>query len=284
MRGEHLLDLGGQRRRVHRFGEDAQPAALARRLGRQRAADRGDEAAPRPDAAQLGDRVRPVGVVEGEDRGLREDVGAAAGRRMIGVALDLGGPTLVALDQQPGGDAAERHRGGEEQRLAGHDVLGHAARRARSARRAGAVQPVTPASASDAPISFRKPRRPTGSFHSEALAGNSRWRNSWNSGVSATASRLRQYCGPLAASSRARMAFEIRGSALIVLVPSAFAASPSSAVRRAAATTSSARMVWCRPSALSGGTPSSWSGSGSCIRRPAAARAPPAPPRGRSPS
>ena len=43
---------------------------------------------------------------------------------MIGVALDLGRPALVALDQQPGGDAAERHRGGEEQRLARDDVLG----------------------------------------------------------------------------------------------------------------------------------------------------------------
>ena len=55
------------------------------------------------------------------------------------------------------------------------------------------VQPVTPASASEALMSLRNPRRPTGSVHSDALAGNSRWRNCWNSGVSATASRLRQY-------------------------------------------------------------------------------------------
>ena len=43
---------------------------------------------------------------------------------MIGVAFDLGRPALVALDEQPGRDAAERHRGGEEQRLAGDDLFG----------------------------------------------------------------------------------------------------------------------------------------------------------------
>ena len=43
---------------------------------------------------------------------------------MIRVALDLGRPALVALDQDPGGDAAQRDRGGEEQRLAGNDLLG----------------------------------------------------------------------------------------------------------------------------------------------------------------
>ena len=99
------------------------PAPLLAACAGQRAADRGDEAAPRTDAAQFGDGLRAVGVVEGEDRRLREDVGAAAGGRMIGIAFDLGRAALVALDQQAGGDAAERHGGGEEQRLAGHDVL-----------------------------------------------------------------------------------------------------------------------------------------------------------------
>src|SRR5688572_9397068 len=68
------------------------------------------------------------------------------------------------------------------------------------------VQALTPASASDAPISFRNPRRPTGSSHSDAFCGNSRWRNSLNSGVSASASRLRQYSRPRVPSSRARSA------------------------------------------------------------------------------
>src|SRR5687767_14237617 len=66
------------------------------------------------------------------------------------------------------------------------------------------VQALTPASASEAPISFRNPRRPTGSSHSEAFCGNSRCRNSLNSGVSETASRLRQYSRPRLPSSLVR--------------------------------------------------------------------------------
>src|SRR5687767_4173898 len=66
------------------------------------------------------------------------------------------------------------------------------------------VQALTPASVNEAPISFRKPRRPTGSSHSEAFCGNSRCRNSLNSGVSETASRLRQYSRPRLPSSLVR--------------------------------------------------------------------------------
>jgi hypothetical protein len=123
--GEDLLDLSGQRRRVDRLGEDAQAGALAGRLCRQRAAHRRDEPAPRPHAAELRDRVRAIRIVEGEDRRLGEQVGAAAAGRVVDVALDFGRAAFVALDQQPGGDAAERHRRGEEQRLAGDNVLGH---------------------------------------------------------------------------------------------------------------------------------------------------------------
>ena len=43
---------------------------------------------------------------------------------MLRVALDLGRPSLVALDEQAGGDAAERHRRREEQRPAGDQLLG----------------------------------------------------------------------------------------------------------------------------------------------------------------
>jgi hypothetical protein len=38
---------------------------------------------------------------------------------MIRVAFDLGRAAFVALDEQRRGDAAERHRGGEKERLAG---------------------------------------------------------------------------------------------------------------------------------------------------------------------
>src|SRR5580700_2279035 len=58
------------------------------------------------------------------------------------------------------------------------------------------TQPVMPASAMDAPITLRKPRRETESTHSDAPLGNSRCRASWNAGLPASSSRLRQYSGP----------------------------------------------------------------------------------------
>src|SRR6202040_4096407 len=54
-----------------------------------------------------------------------------------------------------------------------------------------------PASAMDAPITLRKPRRETESTHSEAPFGNSRCRASWKAGLPASSSRLRQYSGPV---------------------------------------------------------------------------------------
>src|SRR5438132_159385 len=55
------------------------------------------------------------------------------------------------------------------------------------------TQPLKPASASDAPINFRKVRRSTGSFHSSAAWGNSRLTNSSKMGESASSSSVRQY-------------------------------------------------------------------------------------------
>src|SRR6266446_2314290 len=46
-------------------------------------------------------------------------------------------------------------------------------------------------------MTLRKPRRETESTHSEAPLGNSRCRASWNSGLPASSSRLRQYSGPV---------------------------------------------------------------------------------------
>ena len=54
------------------------------------------------------------------------------------------------------------------------------------------VHPASPASAIDAPITFRKLRRETGSIHSEACEGNSFATISANSGVSASSSTDRQ--------------------------------------------------------------------------------------------
>src|SRR5579863_9856451 len=62
-----------------------------------------------------------------------------------------------------------------------------------------------PASASDAPMIFRKLRRPSSSIHSEAWRGNSRCRNSWKPSRDVSSSRLRQYPAPFACSSRCRI-------------------------------------------------------------------------------
>ena len=52
------------------------------------------------------------------------DVGGAEAAGMLRVALDLGGPSKVTFRQQADADAAERHGGGVEQRLAGDDLFG----------------------------------------------------------------------------------------------------------------------------------------------------------------
>ena len=105
----------------------------------------------------------PIGVVQRKHRGLVEDVGGPAAGRVVGIALDLGGPARVAFHQQADRAAGESHRGGEEQRLARHDVfrridIGHDV-----GRGAGFTeQPLKPASASDAPINVRNWRRLSG--------------------------------------------------------------------------------------------------------------------------
>src|SRR6478672_5437165 len=63
------------------------------------------------------------------------------------------------------------------------------------------VQPASPANAIDAPASLRKPRRETGSTHSEAWRGNSRSSSSPKAFWSASSSKVRQYFGPLASAS-----------------------------------------------------------------------------------
>src|SRR5215218_8760552 len=65
-------------------------------------------------------------------------------------------------------------------------------------------QPVSPASARDAPISLRNVRRSAPSSHSEACCGNSWCRSSSNSRVPASSSRLCQYSRPRLFSSFAR--------------------------------------------------------------------------------
>src|SRR5947208_8966521 len=74
------------------------------------------------------------------------------------------------------------------------------------------VHPLKPASASDAPISCRKFLRETPSFQTEACRGNSRCSMSRKPSLSASSSRLRQYCLPSSFSSLARTCFRSSGS------------------------------------------------------------------------
>ena len=80
--------------------------------------------APRADVAELHDRLRAIRIVKREHRTLREQVGCALARGMIGIAFDLRRPAFVAFDQQARADAAVRHRGREKQRLAGNFFFG----------------------------------------------------------------------------------------------------------------------------------------------------------------
>src|SRR3954451_21170927 len=83
------------------------------------------------------------------------------------------------------------------------------------------AQPVRPAIAIDAPITFRKPRRLSVASQISAPCGNS-WRSrSWKSAVSASSSRLRQYSLPRRPARRARSAARFSGSLVIHLLHSA---------------------------------------------------------------
>ncbi len=72
------------------------------------------------------------------------------------------------------------------------------------------AQAPRPASASEAPISFRKRRRPTASSQCDAKRGNSRWRSSSKPSLSVNSSRLSQYSFPRERPSSSRMRLRSR--------------------------------------------------------------------------
>ncbi len=69
------------------------------------------------------DMLRAVWIVQVKQRSLRKGIGTAAVIRMLGVAVDLDGPELVALYQQRHAAGAERMRRGKIHRLAKHQIL-----------------------------------------------------------------------------------------------------------------------------------------------------------------
>jgi hypothetical protein len=123
-RGQEAADLRGQRGRGDGLGEDADPRAAAPRLRDEDRAHGRDEGVPGPDLSAIGERLRAVRVVEVQDLGLGEEVGRAEARRVLGVALDLGGPALVALHEHTFGVTLVEHGGGEEEGPARDQLLG----------------------------------------------------------------------------------------------------------------------------------------------------------------
>ena len=129
-----ILNLGVQGRRHNRFSEQAQPgtSAASRLETGQGAARRGNpldrqaaqNGVPGRRLPKDGNDLRPVRIVECQDRGLMEEVGGSQAPRMPGIAFDLGRPAQVAFREETDTHAAQGHGGGIEQGPAGHKFFG----------------------------------------------------------------------------------------------------------------------------------------------------------------
>ena len=138
---EDVFHLRGERGRRDRFGENAQPCALRSLLRRGHGAHRADERRPRENLSHVRERLHAIGIVEIEQRGLREHVGRTEARRVRWVAFDLGRPPFVAFDER------DRSRGRRASSPSQRTAAGQArclragARTEGSARPAGACSP-----------------------------------------------------------------------------------------------------------------------------------------------
>ena len=92
------LQLVPESRGSRRLGKDAQASSASGLVQAQTLCQICYEDAPSADATGVFDRLRPIGIVEVEDRSLDERIGAAAAGGMLGIALDFGRPPHVALD------------------------------------------------------------------------------------------------------------------------------------------------------------------------------------------
>ena len=120
---ENCCDQFRERRRRNRFGQNPQPRPLGRLLHGKRRLDGGLKGAPGTYLAAIGHGLRPIGIVEAEDGGLREHVGGPKARRMLRISFNFGRPAHMAFDQNRSRDAAERNRARKEQRPARHQIL-----------------------------------------------------------------------------------------------------------------------------------------------------------------
>ena len=108
---EKSFDLRCESWRSHGFGEDPQAVAVFDGSCLARATERGLRRYPTADAAVVGDGLRAVGIVHGQDGRQVEIIRSAAAARMVGIAFDLGGTAEVASDQKSGSDSAHLHGG-----------------------------------------------------------------------------------------------------------------------------------------------------------------------------
>ena len=113
----------GQRGRGDRLGQNPETGAPSRLLAGQRRSDGCLKCGPRSDLTPVGDRLRPIRVVQAKYGGLRQDVGRPQTRRMLGISFDFRRTAHVALDEDRPRDAAERDGAGEKQGPAGNEVL-----------------------------------------------------------------------------------------------------------------------------------------------------------------
>jgi hypothetical protein len=123
-RGDDLADLPRERRGGHRLGEDPDPMAGKQPLALLQDPKRLEELAPSRDLSQMEEGLRAVGIVQGEDGGLRDRIGRPEASGVLGVPLDLRRSPHVALDEHARADARQLDRGREVERLAGNQVLG----------------------------------------------------------------------------------------------------------------------------------------------------------------
>ena len=121
--GEGARHLRGESGRGDAAGEEAQARAPSGLLLVERLPQGGPEVAPGPVLPHVEDGLRPVRVVEAQHVGLAEDVRRAQARRVVGVALDLGRPPLVALHEDPARVAIVARGGGEEEGPAQDELL-----------------------------------------------------------------------------------------------------------------------------------------------------------------
>jgi len=121
---EQRAELGSQRGGGHSTRQYAQAASPCLLPALPLLLQGLHEGGPCADGSPVQDVLRTVRVVEVEHGALHEGVGPAEAGRMIGVALNLGGPPHVALGDQALRIARQGEGGGKEERLSRDHLFG----------------------------------------------------------------------------------------------------------------------------------------------------------------